>query len=238
MHLNLIQVAQSLGVEESVVMAWVRHDALPCVKDSGRLLFDRSQVAGWATERGLAARAGFLSSAAQDNPENCSAIEAMLRRGGIWREVHPADVPLTLAGVIERLGGLTPQIRQMLVHRVQSPGALTWAPVGKHFALPHLRSRVALGRDHGLISLMMLSAPMPLEEATPDGLPVRYLLFFMAPTPRSHLEVLAGLSASITRGPFGQSIKNGAPDAEVFRALSQSCPAEELKTTTEHLPQK
>ena len=84
MHVNVIQLAESLGVEESVIENWVRNEGLPCVRDSSRLIFDRAEVAAWATERGLAARAGFLA------PENASGSDLdlanLLRHGGIWRE--------------------------------------------------------------------------------------------------------------------------------------------------------
>lgn len=39
MHLNIIELAESLGVEESEVESWVRHDGLPHVTDRNRLLF-------------------------------------------------------------------------------------------------------------------------------------------------------------------------------------------------------
>jgi PTS system nitrogen regulatory IIA component len=62
MYLNLIQIAESLGVSEKVVEDWIRDEEMPHVPDRGRLLFDRGQVVAWAAERGLAARVGFLGS--------------------------------------------------------------------------------------------------------------------------------------------------------------------------------
>lgn len=49
MYLNVIQLAESLGVAESVVETWVRNESLPCIHDRERLLFDRAQVVAWAT---------------------------------------------------------------------------------------------------------------------------------------------------------------------------------------------
>lgn len=50
MHLNIIELAESLGVEESEVESWVRHDGLPHVTDRNRLLFaeNTGQKAGGA----------------------------------------------------------------------------------------------------------------------------------------------------------------------------------------------
>ena len=64
MFLNIVQLAESLGVEESEVESWVRNDGLPHVTDRKRLLFDRAQVVDWAASRGLAAKAGQWSAAA------------------------------------------------------------------------------------------------------------------------------------------------------------------------------
>ena len=61
MYLNVVQLAESFGVDEHTVDGWIREDGLPCVRDRDRLLFDRGQVVAWAAARGLAAKAGFLA---------------------------------------------------------------------------------------------------------------------------------------------------------------------------------
>lgn len=63
MYLNIIRlaVAESFGVEQSVVENWVRTDGLTAIEDRGRLLFDRRRVVDWAATRGLVAKAGFLA---------------------------------------------------------------------------------------------------------------------------------------------------------------------------------
>ena len=61
MYLNLIQIAESFGVSESVAEGWIRDEGLPHTLDRGRFVFDRAQVAHWAAARGLAAQAGFLA---------------------------------------------------------------------------------------------------------------------------------------------------------------------------------
>jgi nitrogen PTS system EIIA component len=223
MHLNLIQVAESLGVEESVVLSWVRHEGLPCVHDTGRMLFDRAEVADWATERGLAAKAGFLAaSAANGHAADENEIQRMLERGGIWRGIMPSAVRGTIAQVLANLPGVGLEIRKMLAQRATAPDAITWAPIGDGFALPHLRSRVALGREAGLVALLVLQQALEIPEETPDGIPITRLLFFLAPTPRAHLELLAKLSMAVSRGPFGGRVKAGAPDEQIFSALQHS----------------
>ncbi len=232
-HLNVVQIAESLGVEESVVESWVKHEGLPCVRDSGRLIFDRAQVAAWATERGMAARAGFLAPAERSSGAE-NDLCRYLRNGGIWRGVLPAEVRATIGRILQRLPGATLEVRQMLAQRAQMPGGVTWAPVGNGICLPHLRSRVALGKDSGLISVVFVRGLLTLNEPPDEGVNVDRLLFFLAPSPRAHLEMLAGLGAALTRGGMATRLQPGMTDAAIADVLAESvraaAAAKEAKT--------
>lgn len=219
MYLNVIQLAESFGVEENAVEGWVRNEALPAIEDRGRLLFDRVQVVAWAAERGLVAKAGFLAAArSASSPGRRSG--ALLRTGGIWREVTAAEVLNVLERVVAALPGATPEVRRILSQRLHAPGGVTWAPVGGGLALPHLRAHVALGRDSGLLAIVFLRDALPLNEPPPDGVPVTRLLFFIAPSPRAHLELLAQLSSALTHGPLRELVFKAATDAEILAALA------------------
>lgn len=217
MYVNVIQLAESLGVEESVVEGWVRNEGLPCIRDSGRMLFDRNQVASWAAERGLAARAGFLAPNAA-GPAS-ARLEALLKTGGVWRDVDPSEVLRTLEQILLTLSGASPAITRMLGQRIYNPDAINWAPVGHGFALPHLRARVSLGRDSGLLALLFLKSPLPFSEPPPDGVQVDKLLFFVAPTPRAHLEMLAQLSFALRSSTLREQLRSTTPDAELLDLL-------------------
>jgi nitrogen PTS system EIIA component len=221
MYLNVIQLAESFGVEESVVEGWVRNEGLPAIEDRGRKLFDRVQVAAWAAERGLVAKAGFLAPGrAASSPGR--RIETLLRTGGIWRDVPAAEVVNILERVVAVLPGVTPEVRRILSQRLHAPGGVTWAPVGGGLALPHLRAHVALGRDSGLLAILLLRDALPLAEPAPDGVPATRLLFFIAPSPRAHLDLLAQLSMALKRGPLRERLLKAAPDTELFAALAES----------------
>lgn len=218
MYLNVVQIAESFGVEESVIESWVREEGMPHVPERGRLLFDRAQVAAWAMERGLGSKVGFLA------PEGPLAgrgrrLGTMLRNGGIWRDVAAHDVLGILEEVVGRLPGAAAAVRQLLVQRVRAPGGVIWAPVGGGLALPHLRSPVALGRDSGILALLFLRDALEVGEAAPDGQPVTRLMFFIAPSPRAHLELLAQLSTALTRGSLHDRVLAAAPDDGIFGAL-------------------
>jgi nitrogen PTS system EIIA component len=219
MYLNLIQIAESFGVSEKVVEDWVRKEGLPSTPDRGRLLFDRAQVATWAASRGLAAQAGFL---APGNPVVTAAwqLASLLRAGGIWRDVAKNGVTGVFEQVVAALPGVTPPIRQLLAQRLRAPGGVVFAPVGGGFALPHPSVRVALGRDSGVVALLLLREPLELAEPVADDVPVTRLIFFIAPSPRAHLDLLGRLNRVLVGGPLRELVERGAPDNELFQALS------------------
>jgi PTS system nitrogen regulatory IIA component len=219
MFLNIIELAQSLGVDESEVEGWIRKDGLPHITERGRRLFDRVQVADWAASRGMAAKVGFLAPAQSKNSGG-SQLEPLLRAGGIRRDIPAADVLTHFAEIVAKLPGTTPPVRQLLQQRLRAPDGISWAAVGHGFALPHLRTPVALGRDAGILAIVLLREPLALPEPAPDELPVTRLLFFVAPSPRAHLELLAQLSTALSRGNLRKLIVENASDDELFAAIS------------------
>jgi len=219
MYLNVVQIAESFGVAENVVEDWIRNEGLPHIPDRGRLLFDRAQVADWATAHGLAAQAGFLAPATSAVAGGWK-LEPLLRAGGIWRDVAQEQLTSVLGRIVAALPSATPPVRQLLAQRLRAPGGVTTAPVGGGFALPHMSTRVALGRESGTVALLLLKEPMALPEPPPDGVPVTRLLFFIAPSPRAHLDLLGKLSRALTRGPLRELIVRGAPDEEIYRVVA------------------
>lgn len=216
MYLNSIQLAESFGVSERVIDDWIRNEALPHVADRGRLLFDRARVAQWAAEHGLTARAGFLAEDAAFAPG--LELAPMLQSGGIWRGVAAADLTTVLERAI-RASRASESARAFLAQRLRTRGGINWAPVGAGFALPHFSTRVSLGPGAGLIVLVLLSDALPLETPHDDGIPVTRLFFFVPPSPRAHLDMLARLSRAVSRGPLGRLVQAGANDEELLAAL-------------------
>lgn len=219
MYLNLVQIAESFGVSEKVVEDWIRAEGLPHTPDRGRLLFDRAQVAAWAATRGLAAQAGFLAPGNPAFSTGCR-LEPLLRAGGIWRDIPAAELPGVIDRVVAALPGATPPVRQMLAQRLRAKGGVTIAPVGGGFALPHPSTRIALGRDSGTVALVLLRDALPLTEPQVDDVPITRLLFFIAPSPRAHLDLLGRLSRLIARGPLRALLERGAGDEEIYQAAA------------------
>lgn len=218
MYLNLIQIADSFGVSERTVEGWIRDEGLPHTRDRGVLRFDRAQVAQWAAARGLATQAGFL---APQTPALASVLRlgVLLRAGGIWREVAAADLPDVFARVAGALPGATPSVRDLLAQRFRAKGGVTMAPIGEGYALPHPSARVSLGRDSGAIALILLRDALPPQELRVDEVPVTRLLFFIAPSPRAHLDLVGKLSRLLSHGSLRDVLARGGADEEIFQSV-------------------
>ena len=219
MYLNIIQIAESFGVAEEVVERWVRDEALPFTPDRDRMLFDRTQVANWAASHGLTAQAGFLAPTASSVAAG-GGVGALLHAGRIWRDVPADGFETVFEKVVAALPGATPPIRNLVAQRLRAPGGVVIAPVGGGFALPHPSTRIALGRDSGTVALLLLREPLPLPEPPPDDIPVTRLFFFIAPSPRAHLDLLGRLSRLLGRGVLRELVLQGAPDEEIFKAIA------------------
>jgi PTS system nitrogen regulatory IIA component len=219
MYPNLIQLAESFGVSEKVVENWIRRDGLPHTPDRGVLLFDRAQVAHWAANHGLAAKAGFLSV---EKPGLASALQLcpLLRAGGIWRDVAAADLTEVFARVAVALPGATPPVREMLALRFRAKGGVTIAPIGGGYALPHPGTRVTLGRDSGTMALILLRDPLPPQELRVDEMPVTRLLFFIAPSPRAHLDMVGRISRLLSAKDLRAALDAGATDDAIYEIVT------------------
>jgi PTS system nitrogen regulatory IIA component len=177
-------------------------------------------VVAWAAGRGLAAKAGFLAANAQSSGHE-SPLTTFLRSGGIWRDVPASDALKVMEQVAAKLPGANSEVVRLLGQRVRAPQALNWAAVGDGLAMPHLRVPVALGRDAGVLAILLLRDPAPLPQPPPDGVPVMRLLFFIAPSPRAHLEMVGQLSAHLLHGRLRSLLAEAAPDEALFAALAE-----------------
>ena len=219
MYLNLIQIAESFGVSETVVEGWVRDEEMPHTLDRTRLLFDRGQVVQWAAARGLATRAGFLATENSAFATGCQLVP-LLRAGGIWRDVPGVEVLDVLNKIVAALPNATPPVLQLLAQRLRAKGGVTWAPVGRGFALPHPSARITLGRDSGTVALLFLRDGLPQAEPVPDAVSVRWLFFFIAPSPRAHIDLLGRLSRGLASGVLSKPVVEGAKDELIFEGAA------------------
>jgi len=175
-------------------------------------------VAEWAAKRGLAAQAGFLAPQAAALGTHLH-LGPLLRTGGIWHDVPAIGIAAVFERIVNALPGATLPVRKLLGQRIRSEGGVTMAPVGGGFALPHPSTRITIGRDSGLLALILLRDELPRTEPVVDELPVNRLLFFIAPSPRAHLDMIGRLSRLLFYGPLRELLVQGAKDDEIFQAF-------------------
>ncbi|KAB2639725.1 MAG: PTS sugar transporter subunit IIA [Verrucomicrobia bacterium] len=226
MYLNLVQLAESFEVSENVVEAWIREEGLPHTPERGLLLFDRAQVAQWAATRGLATKAGFLAAASPALGATLR-LAPLLRSGGIFRGVSAAAVTGIFVQVACAMHGATPPVRELLGQRLRAPDGVTYAPVGGGFALPHPTTRITLGRESGTLALILVPGGLALTEPRVDEVAVSWLWFFIAPSPRAHLDMVGRLSRLILSGALRTSLERGAGDEEILQVLEAADAAAE-----------
>jgi PTS system nitrogen regulatory IIA component len=122
--------------------------------------------------------------------------------------------------VASALPGATMPVRELLGQRLRAAGGMTYAPVGCGFALPHPATRITLGRDSGTLALLLLRDALTLAEPQVDEVPVTRLLFFIAPSPRAHLDMVGRLSRLLSRAALREVLERGATDEEIFQVVA------------------
>lgn len=220
MYLNLTQIAEAFGVSEHTIIDWVRKEGMPHVHDRDRRLFERTLVMSWAASHGIVPRAEFLSQTAMvmgTGPE----LEILLRRGGIWHDVAPRDLPTMLNRIVGSLPGVTDEARNLLAARLAAPEGVSVSPVGKGVGLALPTISFFFGGSSSLAALIRLSAPWP-DTDPPDGLPVNTLLFFISPTPRKHVILLSRLEQAVTTTGIDRALQDGADDETLIRILADA----------------
>ena len=101
----------------------------------------------------------------------------------------------------------------MLAQRFRAKGGVTMAPIGGGFALPHPSTRVTLGRDSGTMALILLRDAAAAAEPRVDEVPVTRLLFFIAPSPRAHLDMVGRISRLLSApDPARSAGRRARPD--------------------------
>jgi PTS system nitrogen regulatory IIA component len=72
------------------------------------------------------------------------------------------------------------------------------------------------------VALISLRDPLRLTESAVDQQPVTRLFFFVAPSPRAHLDLLGRLGRLLRRGPVRELILANAPDAAILNAVAEN----------------
>ena len=211
MDLNVRDAAKVFGVSEPTILRWVKLEGLPSFAINGHYRFNRVDLLEWSHAR------KHPMSPGANREGKFDLLIAALTAGGVHHGIVGADAAAALAAAAGRLP-LSAADRalaaEVLVER-EKHGATA---IGEGIAVPHPRSPLVFPVAAPVVALCFLERPLDFGAA--DGKPVGALFLLLAPTVRSHLTLLAELSAALHGVRFKEAVARRASAAEIFAELA------------------
>jgi PTS system nitrogen regulatory IIA component len=152
--------------------------------------------------------------------ESAGPVAALLRRGGVLRDVPGADRDAVLAAAVARMPLPEGADRDRLLAEILQREALASTALGGGLAVPHPLDAACLRLPEAWLTLVFPAAPVPYE--APDGQPVAAFFVLLAPNAGLHLRVLAHLGRLLQAEEARAVLARRAPDAEIFDVLARA----------------
>jgi PTS system nitrogen regulatory IIA component len=215
MQLRVRDAARIFGVSEPTILRWVKRDGLPAFSINGHYRFNRVDLLEWSNSR----RRPMIPDAAAeaDRSGKFALLRQALGAGGIHHGVAGSDVASTLAAAAERLP-LSPADRALAAQVLAEREKLGATALGEGIAIPHPRSPLIFPVEAPVTALCFLDRPADFGAA--DGKPVSALFLLLAPTVRTHLELLAELAAALQDPRFKDAVARHASAEEILALLA------------------
>jgi PTS system nitrogen regulatory IIA component len=207
-QLTLRQAASYLGVNEGTIRRWIDQRALPAHTVSERLYLNPIELWEWAVEAGVPASRALLD-VAHRAPDELPPLSALLRDGGIFRDIDGASKHRVLAQFVERLPLPPEQDRAFLLDVLEAREALGSTGIGDGIAIPHVRNPIVLHVARPFVTLGLLT--QPIEFAAMDGKPVHALFMVVSPVVPTHLRILAQLGFALRDDTLRELLRDRAP---------------------------
>jgi PTS system nitrogen regulatory IIA component len=216
MQLTVRQAAAYLRVDEATVRRWIASEALPVHRVGERLHLNAIEVWEWAIERGIPVSRRLLEEA-QRAPEPVPSLDALVRAGGIHRDVGGDDRHHALTAIVDRLPIPADVDRHHLVAVLEAREALGSTGIGDGIAIPHVRNPILLHVEEPAVPLFFLRHPVDYEAV--DGKPVDTLFLVITPSIPVHLGVLARLGFALRDEEFRRLLQQRADDRAILDRL-------------------
>jgi len=215
MFLKIAELAGAAGVDEKMVLEWIKQKGLPAHKQDDRYRINRVDLLEWATNLDISLPPEIFAASEAD-AERALVSEALLH-GGIFYEL-PGETPeAALREVVARLKlppGLDPEF---LLQTLLAREALGSTALGNGIAIPHVRNPI-LGQTGGSsISLCFLKNPIDFEAV--DGQPVTILFTLVTPNVKAHLHLLAKLAFLLHDATFQALLHRYGPESEIMQSI-------------------
>lgn len=216
MFLKVTAVADAVGVDERMVLDWIRYKGLPAHKQDDRYRINRIDLLEWATANGVVIPPRLFEAA--EDEISLPTVFSALKRGGIHFGLPGDTAEEALREVVNRLKlshGLDPEF---LLQTLLAREALGSTAFGNGIAIPHVRNPIVGQTDDSAISLCFLKKP--IDFAAIDGKPVNILFTFITVNVKEHLHLLAKLAFLLHDQYFQNLLHVPGSEAEIMSAVS------------------
>jgi len=209
MQWTVKEAAEFLKVPEDTIFEWIQQRGLPATMFNDRYHFNRIKLLDWAHENQVPV---FVQ-----NKNQYPTLQAVLREGGIHRDITGNDLSSVLNDIVGRIplpaGANKDVIWRMLLAREQEGSTA----LGNGIAIPHARHPIILGVQQTLLTLCFLKTPLELD--APDGKPVFALFVMVTPNIKSHLHYLQRLGHVLRDAELSQSLQTRVADEAIYSRL-------------------
>jgi PTS system nitrogen regulatory IIA component len=217
-QLTLREAAAYLGVSEGTVRRWISTRGLPAHRVNERLHCNALELWEWALEHGVAVSRGLLESARRVPDEAPPGLSALLREGGVYRDVTGRSKSEVLRAVVTLLPLPADVDREFLATVLEAREAMGSTGIGDGIAIPHVRNPILLHVERPFVSLCLLRDPV--EFGAVDGRPVHALFVVVSPDIPTHLRILAQLGFILRDEELRGLLREAAPNDQVLTRIA------------------
>ncbi len=210
--MNATEAARLLNVTEATLTRWVRQGLVRSLDGRGQR-FERSELEGWARQRGLSLGVAPRPRAAP--PEDLLA--AAVERGAASAGVKPATALQAIEMAIGALPGLDDRARQDLFDAVLERERMASTGLGHGFAIPHPREPQGELIDEAVVSVVF--PDLPLDWASVDGEPVHAVFLLLSPSASVHLQILSRVARSLRSPELPSFLRERPSQPELVKRL-------------------
>lgn len=215
MFLKVTDLAAAIGVDEKIVLSWIKNLGLPAHNHDGRYLINRVDLLEWATGQGITIPPQLFAVGSETN--KLSSVSEALKQGGVFYDL-PGDTPeAALREVVSRLKLPTGLDPEFLLQTLLAREALGSTALGNGIAIPHVRNPIVGLTEESSISLCFLKNPIDFDAV--DGKPVTILFTLVTPNVKAHLQLLAKLAFLLHDQTFRELLHRTGSEAEIMTVI-------------------
>jgi len=203
-----------LALPADTVQRWIRQGRIPLSNTGSACTFKASVLEKWAAEHNLCFTPDTKGRAAgQGHASEPESLVTAMQRSGIFYNIPGIDPESVLQEAVNRIPGLTPDLKTTLYSRLLEREALLSTGIGQGIAIPHPRSPLSGHLVQSQIVVCFLENPV--DYAAIDGKPVFMLFILLSPSTKAHLHLLSRIAYCLRDASFANFLKT-TPDPGPF----------------------